>query len=106
MLRPGVRVIQLDDQHIETIHVHRNGTVISFPVPPKKVILGRKKSFDLEYIENDVAIAPLTNDGTSNLFVYMLGRRFSFRLVVSQQGGDEIILVRDPRDQSFRVEVK
>lgn len=102
----GVKTIRLDDQAVATIRVNRNGTVINFPTKPKKVILGRKQAFDIEYIENDVAIAALSSNASSNLFVYLHGRRYAFRLYVVSQGGDEIILVRDALDSRMKAEVQ
>ena len=104
--RKGVKTIRLDDQAVATIRVNKNGTVINFPTKPKKVILGRKQAFDIEYIENDVAIAALSANASSNLFVYLHGRRYAFRLYVMPQGGDEIILVRDALDSRMKAEVK
>jgi len=104
--RKGVKIIHLDDKAIATIRINRNGTIINFPTKPKKVILGRKQAFDVEYIENDVAIAALSANASSNLFVYLHGRRYAFRLFVVAQGGDEIILVRDALDNRMKAEVK
>lgn len=102
----GVKTIRLDDRHIATIRVNKNGTVINFPVKPKRVILGRKHSFDIEYIANDVALAALSSSSSSNLFVYLHGRRYAFRLYTAKQGGDEVVLVRDPKDLQIQVEVR
>lgn len=102
----GVKTIRLDDQAVATIRVNKNGTVINFPTKPKKVILGRKQAFDIEYIENDVAVAALSSNASSNLFVYLHGRRYAFRLYVVPQGGDEIILVRDALDDRMKAEVQ
>ena len=102
----GVRYIELDDSTIGEIRIHPGGTVISFPVKPTKVIIGQKNSFDVEYIANDIAIAPLSKTATSNLFVYLLGQRYSFSIRVSQAGADKLILVRDPKEKSYQVELK
>lgn len=102
----GVKTIRLDDQAVATIMVNKNGTVINFPTKPKKVVLGRKDAFDIEYIEDDVAVAALSSNASSNLFVYLNGRRYAFRLYVAAQGGDEIILVRDALDNRMKAEVQ
>ena len=102
----GVRYLELDDSTIGEINIHPGGTVISFPVKPTKVIVGQKNSFDIEYIANDIAIAPLSNTATSNLFVYLLGQRYSFSIRVSAVGADKLILVRDPKEKSYQVELK
>lgn len=102
----GVKTIRLDDKAVATVRVNRNGTIINFPTKPKKVILGRKQAFDIEYIENDVAIAAMSSNATSNLFVYLHGRRYAFRLYVVAKGGDEIVLVRDALDSRMKAEVQ
>jgi hypothetical protein len=102
----GVKTIRLDDKAVATILVNKNGTVINFPTKPKKVVLGRKDAFDIEYIEDDVAVAALSANASSNLFVYLNGRRYAFRLSVVPQGGDEIILVRDALDNRMKAEVQ
>lgn len=94
-LQPGVRILHLDEKNIATIRVNPNGMVLSFPVAPKKVVLGKQDAFDVQYIDHDVAIAALTPSSKSNMFVYLLGRRYSFRLYTMPKGGDEIVLVRD-----------
>ena len=70
-------------------------TVLSFPMKPAKVILGNPGAFAIEYVENDLAIAPLQPKGRTNLFVYLEGRRFSFDLEASEGKADEIVLIRD-----------
>lgn len=53
-----------------------------------------------------VAVAALSSNASSNLFVYLHGRRYAFRLYVVPQGGDEIILVRDALDDRMKAEVQ
>lgn len=104
-LADPVRTIRLSDDAVATIHISTRGTVLSFPVKPTKVILGRSGSFGIEYVENDLAISPLNLSARSNLFVYLFGRRFSFNLVASADDGNAVILVRDaldPSDQKSR----
>ena len=102
----GVRYLELDDSTIGRIKIHPGGTVISFPVKPTKVILGKNDSFAVEYIANDIAPAPLTRGASSNLFVYLLGQRYSFSIHVTNNGGDKLILIRDPKEKSYQVELK
>lgn len=90
-----VRTVYLDEKNLATIHVNPNGTIISFPVHPTKVIIGKQKIFDVDYIENDIAIAPLATEGASNVFVYLLGKRYGFTLQVAPSGGDDVVIVRD-----------
>ena len=104
--KDGVRYLELDDSTIGSIRIHPGGTVISFPVKPTKVILGKNDSFAVEYIANDIALAPLARGAASNLFVYLLGQRYSFSIRVTSNGGDKLILIRDPKEKSYQVELK
>lgn len=101
-----VKTVRLDDKGVGQIRISPRGTILSFPTKPAKVILGSKGSFGIEYVENDLAISPMTALSRSNLFVYLEGRRFSFHLVTSEREGDDIILIRDQLDTQFRVNVK
>lgn len=90
-----VTVIRLDEKTIGKVLISTRGTVLSFPIKPSKVILGRAGTFGIEYVENDLAISPLATSARSNLFVYLFGRRFSFDLIASAQGGSPVIRVLD-----------
>jgi len=92
-----VKTLEMDSSSIPTVYISTKGTVLSFPVKPKKVILGRAGSFGIEYVESDLAISPLTQSSRSNLFVYLPGRRFSFDLSTATQGGVSLIHVRDKK---------
>lgn len=89
------RLMRLSEATIGKVLISTRGTVLSFPAKPTKVILGRNGSFGIEYVENDLAISPLNLSARSNLFVYVLGRRFAFDLVASPQAGTSVIQVRD-----------
>jgi hypothetical protein len=93
------RVIRLSESNVGKILISTRGTVLSFPAKPTKVILGRSGSFGIEYVENDLAISPLSSAARSNLFVYVLGRRFAFDLVAAPQAGTSVIQVRDAIEQ-------
>ncbi|MGE3261363.1 MAG: hypothetical protein AB7K68_06260 [Bacteriovoracia bacterium] len=90
-----VKVVRLDEKTIGKVLISTRGTVLSFPIKPSKVILGRAGTFGIEYVENDLAISPLNIAARSNLFVYLFGRRFSFDLITSTQGGSPVIRVLD-----------
>ncbi|MCC7403244.1 MAG: hypothetical protein IT288_02500 [Bdellovibrionales bacterium] len=89
------KIIRLDEKTIGRVLISTRGTVLSFPIKPTKVILGRAGTFGIEYVESDLAISPLNTAARSNLFVYLYGRRFSFDLVTSPQGGSPVIRVLD-----------
>ncbi len=95
----SARLIRPGEESMAPIFVPMGRSVVlSFPVKPMKVILGNKGVFAIEYVEQDLAIAALTPQASSNMFVYLEGRRFGFDLRTVSQGGDEIVLVRDERD--------
>lgn len=93
-----VRTVRLADETVARIGVSARGTVLSFPIKPTKVILGNQGAFGIEYVENDLAVTPLSPSGRSHLFVYLFGRRFSFDLVTDLSSGTAIVLVRDALD--------
>jgi hypothetical protein len=90
-----MKVLRLDEKTIGKVLISTRGTVLSFPIKPSKVILGRAGTFGIEYVESDLAISPLNTAARSNLFVYLFGRRFSFDLITSAQGGSPVIRVLD-----------
>ena len=95
-----VRTVKLNQTSVGRIFLSPGrSTVLSFPTKPAKVILGNQGVFALEYVENDLAIAALTQHSHSDLFVYLDGRRFAFDLVTVSGGGDTIVLVRDALEE-------
>jgi hypothetical protein len=90
-----VKTVYLSDTQVVQIPVSNRGTVLSFPAKPNKVILGNTGTFGVEYVEADLAISPLRPGARSNLFVYLMGRRFTFDLRTSMDGGYSIVVVHD-----------
>ncbi|MEQ1875310.1 MAG: hypothetical protein ABL958_01600 [Bdellovibrionia bacterium] len=101
-----VRTLWLSQRKIATVNVGIQGTILEFPAKPQNVVLGRKKSFDIVYVENDLAISPMATNSHSNLFVYVLGRRYALELTTRMNGGDDLILVRDEADQKIGAKPK
>ena len=99
------KTIRLDDKSTATITISGRGTVLNMPTKPTKVVLGRANSFGIEYCDSDLIISPLSPTSRSNLFVYMLGRRFSFDLVTSMAEGSAVILVRDSHGGEAKVKI-
>ena len=108
LLLPGVRAesqnsktseyvstVYMNDKTVTPIQVSQKGTVISFPTKPSKVILGNSGAFGIEYVERDIAITPLSSGARANLFVYLLGRRFSFDLIASKTSGQAVVMIKD-----------
>jgi uncharacterized protein YfaS (alpha-2-macroglobulin family) len=101
------RTLKLTEKQVATIAITPGRTtVLSFPSRPTKVILGNRGVFAVEYVENDIAIAALSANARSNLFVYLEGRRFAFSLSTNAGIGDEIILVRDASETKMEVKLK
>lgn len=101
------RTVFLTDKKMERISVASGRSVIiNFPARPSKVIVGNQGLFAVEYVENDLAIAALRSSASSNLFVYLEGRRFGFDLSTTSGQGDEIVLVRDADDRKIKVRIK
>ncbi len=77
-------------------------TLLNFPLPPKEVIPGGG-GFDFRKIKNDLSIKSLRPGARTNVAVYLTERRCSFELVTVGLGGDQILIVRDPKDEQFEV---
>ena len=77
-------------------------TVLNFPLKPKDVVPG-SNAFDFKQIKNDLVIMATRITGQTNVFVYLEERRCSFNLVTVKSGGDDILIVKDPKDSQFEV---
>ena len=97
-------LVRLDNREVAKIGIATDGTALDFPTKPAKVILGRKNSFGIEYVETDLAISPLSASARSHLYVYLEGRRFTFELSTVSSGGCAVIAVRDAHDNQVSVE--
>jgi hypothetical protein len=98
------KVLSLNDSSTEFVTISGRGTVLSFPMKPSKVILGKANSFGIEYCDNDLAISPLSPTARSHLYVYLYGRRFSFDLVTAMNDGHAVILVRDAKELNVKAD--
>jgi hypothetical protein len=97
-------LVRLDNRSVARVSIAVDGTVLDFPIKPTKVILGRKNSFGIEYVESDLAISPLGTAARSHLFVYLEGRRFTLDLFTVMSGGCAVIAVRDSKDNQVSVD--
>lgn len=100
-----VCVVRLDDKTVAHVPVAPLGSVLNFPTKPANTLAGRNGVFGIEYVENDIAVSPLSASSRINLFVYLQGRRFTFDLA-AKPGGCTLVLVRDPIEQKSKVEYK
>lgn len=107
LIAAEARTVYLNDKKMQPITIGAGrSTILSFPSKPSKVILGNQGMFAIEYVENDLAVAALRHPATSNLFVYLEGRRFGFELRTTGEGGDQIVLVRDAEERKVKVKIK
>ena len=77
-------------------------TVLNFPFKPKEVVLG-SQIFDFKQIKNDLVIMAMHKSGQTNVVVYLEERRCIFNLVTVSSRGDDILIVKDPKDSQFEV---
>ena len=92
--RAGVRTVEASERSMTPIFLNLGrSTVLRFPEKPRKVVLGNKNYFNVEFIESDVAIQPL-GVVTTNLFVYGEAHSFGFTLHSGGQGADDLVHVR------------
>ncbi|MDB5039154.1 MAG: hypothetical protein JWQ35_2682 [Bacteriovoracaceae bacterium] len=76
----AVRTVTATERTITPIYLTLGkSTVLRFREKPKKVIVGNKNYFNIEFIENDLAIQPL-GTSTTNLFVYAEDHTYGFSL--------------------------
>lgn len=90
-----VRNLPTNNQEMPIIHLMTGrSTVLRFPSPPKKVIIGNKNYFNIEFIDSDVTLQPLSPT-VSNMFVYGDGYTYGFILKVNSSSDyDDLIFVR------------
>lgn len=103
-----VKTIYACDNTVSEVMVSHEGTVLDFPIEPEKVILGTKNSFSIEYVKSDLALSPILSSSRSNLFVYLYGRRFTFKLTTSS-GGKTVYYIKDceiPKPQQKKPNVR
>ncbi len=95
--------ITCDDKKPKLIRVTSGRvTVLNFPFKPKEVVFG-SQIFDFKQIKNDLVIMATHAKGQTNVVVYLEERRCSFNLVTVKSGGDDILIVKDPKDSQYEV---
>jgi hypothetical protein len=77
-------------------------TVLNFPFKPKDVVPG-SNAFDFKQIKNDLVIMSVKPGGHTNAVVYLEERRCSFDLITVKSGGDDVLIVKDPKDSQYEV---
>jgi hypothetical protein len=76
-------------------------TTLNFPVSPKEAIPG-EGGFDIKRIQQDLVVKAMRPGASTNLVVYLEGRRCFFHLV-SAPSGDESVFVRDSKEKTVEV---
>lgn len=77
--------------------------IVEFPEKPKHALPG-KRSFDFQYIGNDIGIQSLRSGARANLFVYLGKKRCAFKLVTSPSAyADDVVIVTYPKEKSVEV---
>ncbi len=97
------KTIQCDDKQTRAVRIARGRiTTLNFPFKPKEVVPGAA-IFDFKQIRNDLLISALHSTGRTNVVVYLENRRCAFDLITVQSLGDDILIVRDPKDSQYEV---
>lgn len=100
---PKETTIPCDDKRPRPVKVALGRvTVLNFPFRPKDVVPG-SRAFDFKQIKNDLIIMALSTGARTNAVVYLDERRCTFDLVAVKSGGDDILIVKDPKDSQYEV---
>lgn len=95
--------IACDDKKPRTVRVVAGRvTVLNFPFKPREVVPG-SNAFDFKQIKNDLIIMAAKGSGQTNAVVYLEERRCTFNLVTVKSAGDDILIVKDPKDSQYDV---
>jgi len=101
--RDKEKSIPCDDKRPMVVRVMSGRvTVLNFPFKPKDVVPG-SQAFDFKQIKNDLIIMAVKPGGHTNAVVYLEGRRCSFDLINVKSAGDDILIVKDPKDSQYEV---
>ena len=97
------KAIACDDKVPKLVHVMQGRvTVLNFPFKPKDVVPG-SQAFDFKQIKNDLIITSVKPGGHTNAVVYLEERRCVFDLISVKSHGDDILIVKDPKDSQYEV---
>ena len=95
--------IACDDKKPRTVRIVAGRvTVLNFPFKPREVVPG-SNAFDFKQIKNDLIIMAAKGSGQTNAVVYLEERRCTFNLVTVKSAGDDILIVKDPKDSQYDV---
>lgn len=94
------KTIYLSEESVAQILVGPTGTVLSFPAPPSQILLS-SRAFRIEKVESDVALTPLAPGARANLYAYVFGRRFNFKIQAASTS-PALYIVRDEEELRFK----
>jgi hypothetical protein len=95
--------IPCDDKRPQVVRVVPGRiTVLNFPFKPKDVVPG-SAAFDFKQIKNDLVIMAVKPGAHTNAVVYLEERRCTFDLTTVKANGDDILIVKDPKDSQYEV---
>lgn len=95
--------IACDDKRPRVVRVAQGRvTILNFPFRPKEVVPG-SQAFDFKQIKNDLVIMSVKPNGHTNAVVYLDERRCNFDLISVRERGDDVLIVKDPKDSQFEV---
>lgn len=95
--------ILCDDKSPKTVRItYGRVTVLNFPFRPKDIVKVNP-AFEFKQIKNDLVLTALRIGATSNVVIYLEERRCLFNLKSVMEGGDDLLIVKDPKDSQYEV---
>ena len=95
--------ITCDDKSPKTVRIsYGRVTVLNFPFRPKDIVKVNP-AFEFKQIKNDLVLTALRIGASSNVVIYLEERRCLFNLKSVTEGGDDLLIVKDPKDAQYEV---
>ena len=95
--------ILCDDKNPKTVRItYGRVTVLNFPFRPKDIVKVNP-AFEFKQIKNDLVLTALRIGANSNVVIYLEERRCLFNLKSVMEGGDDLLIVKDPKDSQYEV---
>lgn len=95
--------ILCDDKSHKTVRItYGRVTVLNFPFRPKDIVKVNP-AFEFKQIKNDLVLTALRIGANSNVVIYLEERRCLFNLKSVTESGDDLLIVKDPKDAQYEV---
>lgn len=95
--------ILCDDKSPKTVRItYGRVTVLNFPFRPKDIVKVNP-AFEFKQIKNDLVLTALRMGANSNVVIYLEERRCLFNLKSVTESGDDLLIVKDPKDAQYEV---